>query len=411
MSAVTTRFRSAPSLLAIALSVTGGAHAQNHAHGHEHGHGGQAHAETSHGQAPSAAHGSSAHRQHPPAGSTHEGKGDHRAAEGQASRHAGIGHATHATHAGHSGHAQDPATPAEMQSADTTEAATDHAAMDHSGMDHSGMDHSGMDHGSGHATTQVPGHAGHGQATAQTDLPTDAPPRDPIPALTDADRAAAFPALHPHAMGDSAVRSFVRVDRLEGFEADHGRGLGWEVDGWIGGDVHRLWLKTGGERVGGRTHDASFDALYGRSVSPWWDVVAGAHHVFAPGRAKTYASVGVQGLAPYLFEVSAMAHVDGGGRVLAELEVEYEMLLTNRLILQPALEISAASESDPARHIGSGLGGIEAGLRLRYEFTRRFAPYVGIVHERSFGETRALEQADGGSGRETRWVIGVRTWF
>ncbi|UNK44133.1 copper resistance protein B [Luteimonas sp. S4-F44] len=252
-------------------------------------------------------------------------------------------------------------------------------------------------------------HAGH--ASAPGDLPSDALPRTPIPALSDDDRAAAFPSLHPHAMGDSAIRHFVRVDRLEGFDTDHGHGLGWEVDSWIGGDLHRVWLKSSGERVAGRTHDASVDALYGRSVSPWWDVVAGAHHVFAPGRAKTYASVGVQGLAPYFFEVSAMAHVDDRGRVLAELEIEYEWLLTNRLILQPAVELAAASEADPERRIGSGLGEIEAGLRLRYEVTRRFAPYIGLVHARSFGQTRALEQADGGSGRETRWVIGVRTWF
>ncbi|ASR45169.1 hypothetical protein BEN78_14835 [Xanthomonas citri pv. mangiferaeindicae] len=381
-----------PTLLAAALLVASGARAQDHAHGHGHG---EAHRPPS----SAASDGVSAHRHHPPTERGHEGQGAHRVPTGAASLRAGADHAGHSDKTAQGAPAHDPA-----QSHGATPASTHPPAHNHSEMDHSGRGAA-----NGHPTARTDSHVGH--APTPGDLAPDAPPRTPIPTLTDADRTAAFPSLHPHAMGDSAIRHFVRVDRLEGFDTDHGHGLGWEVDSWIGGDVHRLWLKSGGERVAGRTHDASLDALYGRSVSPWWDVVAGAHHVFAPGQAKTYASVGVQGLAPYFFEVSAMAHVDDRGRVLAELEIEYELLLTNRLILQPAVELSAASESDSARRIGSGLGRIEAGLRLRYEVTRRFAPYIGVVHERSFGQTRILEQADGGTGRETRWVVGIRTWF
>jgi len=257
-------------------------------------------------------------------------------------------------------------------------------------------------------------HAHHRNEAAQPagDLPADHPPREPLPAITDADRAAAFPAhLHGHDMHGDAIRSLVRIDRLEAFDGDHGNGQAWEADAWIGGDTDRLWLKASGERSAGRTHAADLDVLYGRSISPWWDVVAGARQSFRPGPSQTFAAVGIQGLAPYMFEVSAMAYAGEGGQVIGELEVEYELLLTNRLILQPVVELELARRDDPARGIGSGLTKAEAGLRLRYEFTRRFAPYIGVVHERAYGDTRDLRDAMGEAPDDTRIVIGLRTWF
>ena len=119
----------------------------------------------------------------------------------------------------------------------------------------------------------------------------------------------------------------------------------------------------------------------------------------------------MQGLAPYKFEVQATAYVGDGGRVEANVEAEYELLLTNRLILQPLVEVDFAAKDDEARGVGSGLSKAEAGLRLRYEFTRRFAPYVGVVHERAFGRTADLREADGEPVTDTRFVVGLRTWF
>ncbi|MCD9125842.1 copper resistance protein B [Luteimonas fraxinea] len=257
-------------------------------------------------------------------------------------------------------------------------------------------------------------HAHHRSEAAQPagDLPADHPPREPLSPITDADRAAAFPEhLHGHEMHGDTIRSFVRIDRLEAFPGDHGSGQAWEADAWIGGDTDRLWLKASGERSAGRTHAADLDVLYGRSISPWWDVVAGARQSFRPGPSQTFAAVGIQGLAPYMFEVSAMAYAGEGGQVIGELELEYELLLTNRLILQPVVELALARRDDPARGIGSGLTKAEAGLRLRYEFTRKFAPYIGVVHERAYGDTRGLREATGVEPDDTKIVIGLRTWF
>lgn len=265
-------------------------------------------------------------------------------------------------------------------------------------------------------------HAGHAAHDAHADHAVQRPPaaaantqdpRTPIPALTDADRAAAFPALRDHGMHhpDQPVGRF-SVERLEAWDGgDDGDGQAWEAGGWYGGDLHRLWLRTEGEREAGRTTSASLELLYGRSVSPWWDLVAGIRHDAAPGAAQDWLAVGAQGLAPYLFEVAATAHLGASGRSRLVLEAEYDLLLGSRLVLQPALEATLHGQADPGRGVGQGLSTLEAGLRLRYQLHRQFAPYIGVAHERSFGRTRTLRDAGGGHGRETRVVAGVRFWF
>lgn len=236
-------------------------------------------------------------------------------------------------------------------------------------------------------------------------------PHEPIPPPTDADRAAAFPDLAPHAAHGEGTHAFLLLDRLEAFDADPGTGLAWEAQGWIGGDVDRLWLRSEGERAHGGTESADLELLYGRGVSAWWDVVAGVRHDFEPGASQTFAAFGVQGLAPYWFEVSATAYLGEGGRTSASLEAEYELLLTNRLILQPLVEVELFGKDDPARGIGAGLATAEAGLRLRYEVTRKFAPYLGVVYERALGETADLQRAAGEDVTDVRFVVGLRTWF
>jgi len=237
-------------------------------------------------------------------------------------------------------------------------------------------------------------------------------PVEPIPSPTDADRAAAFPLLHGdhHAHGN-ALNSFVRFNRFEAWDADPGSGQAWEGSAWFGGDVQRLWLRSEGEREHGRTTSADLEVLYGRGISPWWDLVAGVRHDFAPGPSRNWAAFGVQGLSPYKFEVSATAYLGEHGQSEFIAEVEYELLLTNRLVLQPLVELELRGRDDPRRGTGSGLSSAEAGLRLRYEITRRFAPYVGLVHERTFGSTAEYRREDGEAVRDTRWVAGVRWWF
>ena len=260
------------------------------------------------------------------------------------------------------------------------------------------------------ATSKPMDHAAMGH---EMSIPPTAP-REPIPVLTDADRAAAFADAgghEAHDMHDDDIHSFVLFDRLEAWNADAGTGFEWEGEAWIGTDLDRLWLRSEGERIDGRTEAADLEVLYGRSVARWWDLVVGVRHDLKPGASQDFAAIGVMGLAPYKFEVSATAYIGESGQTAARAEVEYETLITNRLILQPLVEINLYGRKDERRGIGSGLSTVEAGLRLRYEFTRKFAPYVGVVRERAFGRTADFRRGEGEDIDDTRFVAGIRIWF
>ncbi|MNK12385.1 Copper resistance protein B precursor [compost metagenome] len=287
-------------------------------------------------------------------------------------------------------------------------ATQDHGAMDHSTMDHSTMDHSTMDHSAmDHSTMD------HSTMDHAAPAPTaSSSPREPIPVVTPADRIAAFPPIDHGAMEHAPdIHSMLLVNRLEHWDGQHGNGQAWEASGWVGGNIHRIWVRSEGERSAGRTEAADVEVLYGRSVSPWWDVLAGIRQDIGSADARTWAAFGIQGLAPYKFETSATVYLGEGGQFMASAEVEYELLLTNRLILQPLVEATLAARDEPRYGTGTGLNKVEAGLRLRYEFNRRVAPYIGISHERLFGDTAAYHREAGGHARDTRWVAGVRVWF
>ena len=295
--------------------------------------------------------------------------------------------------------ARKPATPA-----------VDHSTMDHSqmqGMDHSKMDqpqmqemdHSTMDHsqmqGMDHSAMD---HAGPPQVT-------------PVPPVTQAERDAAFPDVHAHHLHGTSIQSYWLLDRLEVSDADNGTALGWEAMAWVGGDIQRILLRSEGEAVDGRIEHGDLEVLYGRSVRPWWDVLAGVRQDVGEGPSRTWAAFGVQGLSPYKFEVAATAYIGQGGRTALRAEAEYDTLLTNRLILQWRAEANAYGKADPLAGIGSGLSTVELGARLRYEVTRQFAPYIGIEHNRAFGNTTDLRRASGHDVGDTRIVAGVRIWF
>ncbi|MUV15419.1 copper resistance protein B [Noviluteimonas gilva] len=269
----------------------------------------------------------------------------------------------------------------------------DHSTMDHSQMQ---MDRSTMYH-----------------SQMQMDHSMSAPGalRTPIPELTDADREAARPPAHDHPVHDNTVHSKVMFNRLEAFDADHGNGLAWEGQAWVGTDTDKLWLRSEGERVDDRTEAADLEVMYGRPIARWWDVVGGVRHDFKPGASQDWAAIGVVGIAPYKFEVEATAYLGASGRTAARIEAEYELLLTNRLILQPLVEANFNGKDDERRGVGSGLSTMEAGLRLRYEVHRKFAPYIGVVHERAFGDTADFRRALGEDKSDTRIVAGVRVWF
>jgi copper resistance protein B len=260
------------------------------------------------------------------------------------------------------------------------------------------------------ATTPAATPMDHAAMGHEMPLPDNAP-RTPIPALTDADRAAAFPAVSGHAAHDKRPHSYWELDRLEAWDADPGTGVGWKGTAWIGGDINRVWLRSEGEQVGGDLESADLELLGGHSVSRWWDVVAGVRHEIGEGPSQTFAAVGVQGLTPYKFDMEATAYLGSGGQTAVRIEAEYDTLLTNRWVLQWHGELEAYGQDDPRRGRGAGLSTVEAGVRLRFEVTRKFAPYIGLVHERSFGDTADYRRDSGEPTDDTRVVAGVRVWF
>lgn len=264
-------------------------------------------------------------------------------------------------------------------------------AADMHGMDHS---HHGMNHDS---------------MSSMPSTPTES--RTPVPPLTDEDRAAVYTSHAGHMVHDNAINSFFLADKLEWQDADQGSTLAWDLKGWVGGDIDRLWLRSEGERTHGKTENAEVQALWGHAISPWWDLVAGARQDFKPGDPQTWAAFGIQGMALSSFEAQATAFIGEGGQSAVRLEGDYDILLTNRLILQPTAEFNLYGKNDPERGVGSGLANSEVGLRLRYEIRREFAPYIGVSWNRAYGKTADYARAEDEDRSEAKLVLGVRMWF
>ncbi len=235
--------------------------------------------------------------------------------------------------------------------------------------------------------------------------------RSPIPMLTDADRAAVYNAPGGHRVHDSGINSLLLINQLEWQGGEGDGALNWDIKGWVGGDIDRLWLRSEGERSAGRTESAEAQALWGHAITPWWDLVGGVRQDFKPGDGQTWAAFGAKGMALYNFEAEATVFVGEAGRTAARLEGDYDILLTNRLILQPTAELNFYGRNDPQRGVGSGLSDSELGLRLRYEVRREFAPYVGVTWNRSYGQTAQYARDDGEDTNQVRWVVGMRLWF
>ncbi len=245
-------------------------------------------------------------------------------------------------------------------------------------------------------------HAGSGEP------PQELPPF--IPRLTDEDRKAAFPDVQGHMVHDNSVNYFVLFDQLE-WQAGGTSGVNWDNKSWVGRDRNRVWFRTEGASADGRMGDAEAHVLYGRAIARWWDLVAGVRQEFRPGPGQTWAAFGIQGLAPYWFEVEATGYVGEGGQTSVRFEVEYELLLTNRLVLQPLAELDLYGKTNEERGIGAGLGAIEAGVRLRFEHRRELAPYVGVTWHRKYGKTADFAEAAGQGVQGARFVTGLRLWF
>jgi copper resistance protein B len=197
---------------------------------------------------------------------------------------------------------------------------------------------------------------------------------------------------------------------IDAFQSDDADVLTWEGDARIGGDVDRLWFKTEGNSQDGDIHAAEVQALWSRNIADFWDVQAGVRVDFEPD-TTTYLAFGVQGLAPYGFETEATAFVSEDGNLSARLHQGFDLHFTQRLIAEPYFEINAYAQDVPERDIGAGFSDAELGLQLRYEITRKFAPYVDVVWESALAETARIARANGEDVRRESVRAGIRFWF
>ena len=206
--------------------------------------------------------------------------------------------------------------------------------------------------------------------------------------------------------------SRVTLDLAEIKIADGDEGYKFESDAWFGGDINRFVLKAEGEgEFGDEIESVELKALYSRAVGPYFNLQAGVRQDLGAGPDRTHAVLGVEGLAPYWLEVDGYLYLSTEGELRASASAEYDQRLTQRLILQPKVEFDLSAQDIPELGIGSGLTSAELGLRLRYEFVREFAPYIGVVHEEKFGRTADYARAAAGSSNSTNVVIGIRAWF
>ena len=210
-------------------------------------------------------------------------------------------------------------------------------------------------------------------------------------------------------MVEPQVFTFVQADRLEGRTSDGGEGYLLDLQGWVGTDSSKFWGKVEGNGViGGQVEGVEIQALYSRMISPFFDLQLGVRQDVMPDVSRTQAVIGVQGLAPYWFEVDAAAFISHTGDVTARLEAEYELLFTQRLVLQPRTELNVAFQEVEVLGLEAGLSSAEVGLRVRYEIRREFAPYVGVSWRQAVGATADFARAAGERSAGTSFVAGVR---
>lgn len=299
---------------------------------------------------------------------------------------------------GHAAHAMPAPESASSKAHAAHRANADHAGMNHAGTSTITPDHAGMHDASSAVTPAIEVRPPSGHVAPP-------PPQHVMHAMSAAEMVDVM------GMDDRAGYGLVAFDRFEAAYTDAGTALAWGARLAYGGDGDRAWLRSEGERLHGRTEHADVELLWGHAIAPYWDTQVGVRHDFGRGPERNWAAVGVQGLAPYWFELSATAYVGEQGRTALRGEVEYEGLLTQRLVLQPRVELNAYGRSDPAAGIGAGLSDAAFGLRLRYEIRREFAPYVGIERRWRLGATADAARAGGDAVAETQWVAGVRFWF
>jgi copper resistance protein B len=219
-------------------------------------------------------------------------------------------------------------------------------------------------------------------------------------------------------MEDDPLLFSALIDELEFHETqttgtglNHEHPLVFDGEAWFGKDLHKLWVKAEGERIGNHIEETEAQVLYNRVGTPFWDFQIGVRRDSHSGVERDWAVIGFHGMAPYLFEIDTALFIGENGRAALRVEAEYEMPITQRLILSPDVELNFHGRDDPVRGVRSGLSDVEAGLRLRYEIRREFAPYIGLHWEKLFGGTADLIAFRGEPTEDSRFVIGIRAWF
>jgi copper resistance protein B len=221
----------------------------------------------------------------------------------------------------------------------------------------------------------------------------------------------AMPSMMPGMdMDDAESEHLVWLENLEAVAGTE-HGGAWDGQARFGGDLHKLWLKSEGDYVDGRNEEAKVEALWAHAALPFWDTQIGWRHDFGFGPSREWAAFGVQGIAAYWFDTEITAYVGEEGRTAARLKTEYDIYITQRLILKPEIELNAYGRADRERALGAGLSEGQFDLRLRYEFSRRLAPYVGLVYDRKFAGTATLTRAAGQPMLQHRTVAGVAFFF
>lgn len=229
-------------------------------------------------------------------------------------------------------------------------------------------------------------------------------------------RAQKAPDFSSDLMMDNKTYVYLIAEKLEYRSLSGIDPMMWEVQGFIGKDLNKFWFKSHGEALTTRREaEMSFEGLYSRAVGPYFDVQTGFRYdlAFEDGENKSrgFAVVGLQGMAPYLFEVDGSIYLSEAGDMSAAFEAEYDLLFTQRLIGQPLLETKIALQDVEEYGVGSGFNSIGLGFRLRYEIEREFAPYIGFNWERKLGETADMSRLEGSEVSTLSLLGGVRVWL
>ncbi len=311
----------------------------------------------------------------------------------------------HSEHMDHTGHGTDSGETDHSQHMDNSIQNGDaKEEMDHS--EH--MDHSG--HGTDSGEMDHSEHAGHGAATAtaQTESGSESQQlRDPHAYAEGED----FGPLGRPRLADEKSFGAVLIHRLEAVETDENSWWAFDGQAWYGRTYDRANLKLEGEVDSGKVHELRTGLLWSHAIASFWDTQLGIRHDSGDEPDRTWAAFGVQGLAPYWFHVDATLYAGERGDTAALLKAEYDLLFTQRLILQPKVEANLFGQNDEVRGTGSGLSDLSVGFRLRYEVTRQFAPYFGVEWAGLYGKSADFARDEDAPTEETRWVAGVHMWF